>query len=98
MRLQSIRQVAALWLATAIVFLSSAWASGVLLPSMPVTRPPASYYVGLVGLFAIGLALALTWEWVGRAGPSSVGARAAIRVVLALVGFVWVVAMIFPFL
>ena len=98
MRLQSIRQVAALWLATVIVFLSSAWASDALLPRVPVARPPASYYVGLIGLLAIALALALTWEWVGRAGPSSVGARAAIRVVLAVVAFLWAMAMIFPFL
>ena len=98
MRLQSVGQVAALWLATVVVFLSSAWASGVLLPTVPVTHPPTSYYVGLVGLLAIGLALALTWEWVGRAGPSTIGVRAAIRIVLALVGMVWAIAMIFPFL
>jgi len=98
MRLQTIRQVAVLWLATTIVFLSSAWASSALLPAQPAAHPPTSYYVGLVGLLAIGLALALTWEWVGRAGPSSVGVRAAIRVVLVVVAFLWAVAMIFPFL
>jgi len=98
MRLQSLRQVGALWLAAVIVFLSSAWASGALLPTVPVTRPPASYYVGLVGLLAIGLALALTWEWVGRAGPSSIGTRAAIRLVLVFLGVLWALAMIFPFL
>jgi len=98
MRLQSLRQVGALWLAAVIVFLSSAWASSALLPSVPVTHPPASYYVGLVGLLAIGMALALTWEWVGRAGPSSIGTRAAIRLILVFVGAVWTLAMIFPFL
>ena len=98
MRLQSTRQVGALWIATVIVFLSTAWASGALLPAVPVTHPPASYYVGLVGLLAIGLALGLTWEWVGRAGPSSIGTRVAIRLVLTVLGLLWVLAMIFPFL
>jgi hypothetical protein len=98
MRLQSLRQLGVLWFAAVIVFLSSAWASGALLPSVPVTRPPASYYVGLVGLLAIGLALALTWEWVGRVGPTSIGTRAAIRLILVFLGVVWTLAMVFPFL
>ena len=98
MRLQSGRQVGALWIATTVVFLLTAWASGALLPTVPVTRPPMSYYVGLVGLLVIGLALGLTWEWVGRAGPRSFGIRAAFRMVLLLLAFAWVLAMIFPFL
>jgi hypothetical protein len=98
MRLQSLRQVGALWLATVIIFLLSAWASSALRQSGPVTSPPPSYYVGLVGLLAIGLAIALTWEWVGRARPSSIGTRAAIRLVLVFLGVAWALAMIFPFL
>jgi hypothetical protein len=98
MRLQSGGQVGALWMATTVVFLSTAWASGALLPTVPVTRPPVSYYVGLVGLLGVGFALALTWEWVGRAGPRSLGIRAAFRFVLLVLGLVWALAMIFPFL
>ena len=98
MRLQSGGQVGALWMATAVVFLLTAWASGALLPTVPVTRPPMSYYVGLVGLLVIGVALALTWEWVGRAGPRSLGIRAALRFVLLLLALFWALAMIFPFL
>jgi hypothetical protein len=63
-----------------------------------VTRPPLSYYVGLVGLLAIGVALALTWEWVGRGGPPSIAVRAVLRTVLMAFGVVWALAMIFPFL
>ena len=98
MRLQSGGQVGALWIAATVVLLSTAWASGALLPSVPVTRPPLSYYVGLVGLLAIGVALALTWEWVGRAGPRSIAVRAVLRMVLIAFGVVWALAMIFPFL
>ena len=98
MRLQSVGQVFALWTATFVVFLSTAWASGALLPTVPVTRPPLSYYVGLVGLLAIGIALALTWEWVGRAGPQSGAGRAALRIVLLAFGAIWALAMVFPFL
>ena len=59
-----------------------------------MTRPPLSYYVGLVGLLAIGVALVLTWRWVGQAGPASLAARAALRVLLAFVGVLWVIAML----
>ena len=98
MRLQSARHIAMLWTSTALIFLLTAWASGVLLPATPATRPPLSYYVGLLGLLAVGMSLALTWRWVGRAGPSSVIARAAIRAALALLGVLWMLAMVFPFL
>ena len=98
MRLQSSRHVAFLWTWTGLVFLLSAWASSALLPATPTTRPPFSYYVGLFGLLAIGFALGLTWEWVGRAGPAPVGARVAIRVGLLLLAAAWALAMVFPFL
>lgn|SRR5205823_5389257 len=99
MRLQSARHIAILWTSTVSIFLLTAWASGVLLPATPATHhPPLSYYVGLLGLLAVGMSLALTWRWVGRAGPSSVIARAAIRAALALLGVLWMLAMVFPFL
>ena len=98
MRLQSARDIGFLWATTGIVFLLSAWASSALRPQSPVLHPTASYYVGLLGLLAIGLAVALTWGWVGRAGPAAVGARVAIRAALVLLGTLWALAMVFPFL
>ena len=98
MRLQSSRQLAVLWTWTVIVFILTAFASSSLRPTMPSTRPPLSYYVGLFGLLAIGFALALTWEWVGRAGPASRVACVGIRAGVLLLGVLWTLAMVFPFL
>ena len=98
MDIRSGRQVALLWGGALLVFLISAWASRALHPAGPVTRPPAGYYVGLFGLLAIGVALVLTWRWIGRAGPASPATRAALRALLVLGGAIWVAAMVFPFL
>lgn len=98
MNIRSGRQVALLWAGALVLFLISAWASRALHPSHPEPRPQASYYVGLVGLLAIGVALVLTWRWVGQAGPASSGARTALRVLLVVGGMLWVAAMVFPFL
>lgn len=98
MRLQSGRQLGVIWISAVLVFLLSAWAATALLPTMLVTRPTSSYWLGLVGLLAIGLALALTWDWVARAGPVSSAARVSIRLALTLLSILWVLAMIFPFL
>ncbi|HKW11332.1 MAG TPA: hypothetical protein VJO33_13200 [Gemmatimonadaceae bacterium] len=99
MRLQSKRDLGVLWAATVTVFVVSAWASSALLPSgAPVTRPPVSYYVGLIGLSSIGLSLLLTWRWVFRTGPTTNATRATIKVLLVVLSVVWACAMIFPFL
>ena len=98
MRVQSSRQVAVLWTWTGIIFLLTAFASSSLRPKIPSERPPLSYYVGLLGLLAIGFALALTWEWVGRAGPAARLARVGIRAGILLLGVLWTLAMVFPFL
>src|SRR5690349_15881107 len=79
MDIRSGRQVALLWAGALLVFLVSAWAPTALHPASLVQRPPASYYVGLVGVLAIGLALVLTWRCVGQAGPASSAARAGLR-------------------
>ena len=98
MRIQSSRQIAALWAGAFLVFLASVWGSSALLPDGPVTTPTASYYVGLVGLVAIGIALVLTWVWVRRTGPESQVTRGALHVILAIGGLLWLIAMVFPFL
>lgn len=98
MDIRSGRQVALLWAGALLVFAISAWASPALHPADPSTRPTVSYYVGLLGLLAIGLALLFTWRWTGRAGPAAHGLRVAARVLLALGGLLWPAAMVFPFL
>ena len=98
MRIQSGRRIAALWAGAFLVFLASAWGSTALLPAGPVTSPSTSYYVGLVGLVAIGIALVLTWLWIRRTGPVSRGTRALLQVLLAIGGVLWLAAMVFPFL
>ena len=99
MHIRSSRQVAALWAGALATFFVSAWASTMLLPSPgSASGVPASYYIGLVGLVAIGLAMVLTWVWLGRNGPSSRAARTGLRTLLVVGGVLWVVAMLFPFL
>ena len=98
MEIRSGRQIALLWAGALLLFLICAWMSRALHPSSPVNRPTASYYVGLVGLLAIGVALVLTWRWVGQAGPASSGARTGLRALLLVGGVLWLAAMVFPFL
>jgi hypothetical protein len=98
MHIQSGRQIAALWAGALLIFLASALGSTALLPTTPVTRPTASYYVGLAGLLVIGIALVLTWMWVRRTGPASRGTRAVLQILLAIGGVLWLAAMVFPFL
>jgi hypothetical protein len=101
MHIRSGRQVARLWVGALLILVASAWGSGFLLPTAgPTTRtsPPASYYVGLLGLLAIGIALVLTWLWVQRSGPTSRGTRAVLLAVLAVGTVLWLAAMVFPFL
>jgi hypothetical protein len=98
MRVRSGRQVAALWAVALLIFLASAWASTALLPQGPVNRPTASYYVGLVGLVAVGIALVPTWRWVHRVGAVSRSGRVVLTVLLTMGAVLWVAAMVFPFL
>ena len=100
-RIQSGRQIAALWVGALIIFVASAWGSTLLLPPDGTTArigPPASYYVGLLGLLAVGIALVLTWSWVRRSGPISQSARTALQALLAVGTVLWLAAMVFPFL
>ena len=63
-------------------------------------NPPASasYYVGLVGLLAIGIAIVLTWQWLRRSGPASRSTRALLQGVLTVGAVLWLAAMVFPFM
>lgn len=98
MQIQSGREVAVLWSGAILLFLATAWASTALTPTGSATGPTASYYVGLVGLLAIGVALALTWAWVRRAGPTSPTVRTLLQVLLGAGAVLWLAAMVFPFL
>ena len=101
MHIQSSRQVGQLWIGALLIFVVSAWISNRLLPTaggtIP-TSPPASYYIGLVGLLAIGIALVLTWSWVRRSGPVSRSTRALLQGLLAVGAVLWLAAMVFPFM
>lgn len=101
MRLRSGRHVGLVWLAAAAVFLATAWASVALSPPLtppapPPARPGAPYFVGLIGLLAVGAAIVLTWEWLGRAGPAAPWKRLMLRLGLVLLGVLWIGAMLFP--
>jgi hypothetical protein len=101
MHIQSGRQVARLWVGALLILVASAWGTHLLLSTAgPTNRtsPPASYYVGLLGLLAIGIALVLTWLWVQRSGPTSRGTRAVLPALLAVGTVLWLAAMVFPFL
>ena len=101
MQMQTGRQVGQLWMGALFIFVVSAWFSNRLLPTaggtIP-TSPPASYYVGLLGLLAIGIALVLTWSWVRRSGPASPSTRALLQGLLAVGAVLWLAAMVFPFM
>lgn len=98
MDIRSGRQVALLWAGALLVFVISAWASRALHSAVSSTRPTVSYYVGLLGLPAIGLDLLFTWRWTGRAGPAAHGRTVAARVLPVLGSLLWPAAMVFPFL
>ncbi len=57
-----------------------------------------SYWVGLVGLLAIGVALVLSWRGLGDPGVHTPRTRRLLRGVVAIGTFLWVLAMMFPFL
>jgi len=100
-RIQSGRQIAAVWLGALAIFVATAWGSTLILPADAAavsSGPPASYYVGLLGLLAVGLALVLTWRRVGRSGPTSTAARTVLQALLAVGTVLWLAAMAFPFL
>jgi hypothetical protein len=60
--------------------------------------PMPSYWTGLVGLLAIGVALIISWRGLGHPGIHSPLAAAVLRGVVGIAIFIWFLAMLFPFL
>jgi hypothetical protein len=87
--------LARVWAVALAIFFVFAWISRTLThrPS-----PMPSYWVGLVGLLAIGVALVWSWRGLGAPGAHSPSARGALRALVVVGGFLWIVAMVFPFL
>jgi hypothetical protein len=96
MRARTGRDVLSTWLIAGLIFFSTVS----IVRSMgrsPETRMQA-LVVGYVGLAAVGIALFRTGNWVIRTGPSSIPARTALYVLIAVAGALWLLALVFPFL
>ena len=96
MRPLTARQVGRFWLLSASIFATAVVFVRLLGRTEDVKI--TSLWIGYAGLAAIGIALFLTWSWLGDSGPRSLLARAPLR--LALIGgaMLWLVALVFPFL
>lgn len=83
------------WAAAVTVFVIAVFVSR----ALPKQRTPwPSYWAGLVGLLAVGVALLLSWRGLGEPGAHSTGTRRALRVVVAFGALLWFLAMVLPFL
>jgi hypothetical protein len=60
--------------------------------------PMPSYWTGLVGLLAIGVALVISWRGLGDPGIHSPLTTAVLRGFVGIGIFLWFLAMLFPFL
>ena len=60
--------------------------------------PMPSYWTGLVGLLAIGVALVISWRGLGDPAIHSPLTAAVLRGVVVIGIFVWILAMLFPLL
>lgn len=96
MRVQTSRDVGRVWLFTAIIFLVTV-AVVRLMGRNPDTKMTA-LWIGYVGLAALGAALLLTARWVNQSGPSSVLARVALYLTIAVALVLWLLALVFPFM
>jgi hypothetical protein len=83
------------WAVAVPTFLVAAWMSRQLAHR---STPIPSYWVGLIGLVAIGGALVWSWRGLGDAGVHAPFARRLLRVLVGLGVGLWVLAMVFPFL
>ena len=83
------------WAIAIAIFVGAAWISRSL--ARPATAG-ASYWIGLVGLLAIGAALVMSWMRLGDQSAYSSMTRLVLRGVVAVGVVLWIGAMIFPFL
>ncbi|MBA3646852.1 MAG: hypothetical protein H0W63_11845 [Gemmatimonadaceae bacterium] len=88
------RRVGTVWaIAVAITLIASLIASNV----YGAGQLMKGYLIGLIGLLALGGALAFTWHWLRTAKLSSRKHQMA-KGALTLATFLWAILMIFPFL
>ena len=83
------------WLLALAIFIVAVRGSRAL--ARPATPMP-SYWVGLIGLLAIGGALVMSWRGLGDPGVHSPGWRRILRGLVAVGALLWILAMLFPFL
>ena len=83
------------WTIAIAVMLVTAIASHVL---GRLSSPMPAYWVGLVGLLAVGAALVLSWRELGAADAARPAVRRALRGLVMLGLILWVIAMAVPFL
>jgi hypothetical protein len=83
------------WAVAVPIFLVAAWISRALTSR---TSPMPSYWVGLVGLLAIGVALVISWRGLGDPGIHTPMTVAVLRGVVGIGILLWFLAMLFPFL
>jgi hypothetical protein len=83
------------WAVAVPIFLLAAWISRVLAHR---ASPMPSYWTGLVGLLAIGVALIMSWRHLCNPGSHTPLQAGLLRGLLGIGLFFWLVAMLFPFL
>jgi hypothetical protein len=83
------------WAFAVPVFLVSTWISRTLTGH---ASPMPSYWTGLVGLLAIGVALIMSWRGVGNTGAHTPLVAGLLRGLVAIGIVLWFLAMLFPFL
>lgn len=83
------------WAVAVPVFLAFVWISRALYDR---ASPMPSYWTGLIGLLAIGVALNISWRRLRHPGIHSLLTAALLRGLVGIGIFLWLLAMLFPFL
>jgi hypothetical protein len=96
MRIESSRDVGQLWLTCGAILAACVVITRMLGRGEQVRM--TALWIGYGGLAAIGVALILTWGWLGRAGPPSLAIRILLRLGIVTGIVLWVLALVFPFL
>jgi hypothetical protein len=95
MRLDARPPLIRVWAVAVPVFLTSA---GISLALTHRASPMLSYWTGLIGLLAIGIALIISWRGLGHPGIHSPLTVTLLRALVGIGIFLWLLAMVFPFL